>query len=166
MENDSLVITLKGCEKPLRDHFLNNMSHRAAEIMRDDLASRGPVRLSQVEAEQKAILFIVRRLAESGEIIVNGGEDTYSKKYLSQWQPWLPDEITVWPVLNPATHSQHAESQSPLAEDSEKDVLAQINQLDELKAQAKETGYQASYAVGQQAGLTDGQQQGYQTDYQ
>lgn len=77
VENDSLVIALKGCEQVLRDHFLNNMSRRAAEIMRDDLASRGPVRLSQVEAEQKAILFIVRRLAESGEIVMNGGEETY-----------------------------------------------------------------------------------------
>lgn len=77
VENDSLVIALKGCEQNLRDHFLNNMSRRAAEIMRDDLASRGPVRLSQVEAEQKAILFIVRRLAESGEIVMNGGEETY-----------------------------------------------------------------------------------------
>lgn len=77
VENDSLVIALKGCEQNLREHFLNNMSRRAAEIMRDDLASRGPVRLSQVEAEQKAILFIVRRLAESGEIVMNGGEETY-----------------------------------------------------------------------------------------
>lgn len=77
VENDSLVIALKGCEQNLRDHFLNNMSRRAAEIMRDNLASRGPVRLSQVEAEQKAILFIVRRLAESGEIVMNGGEETY-----------------------------------------------------------------------------------------
>ncbi|WGL99386.1 flagellar motor switch protein FliG [Arsenophonus sp. aPb] len=77
VENDSLVIALKGCEQNLRDHFLNNMSRRAAEIMRDDLASRGPVHLPQVEAEQKAILFIVRRLAENGEIVMNGGEETY-----------------------------------------------------------------------------------------
>lgn len=45
--------------------------------MRDDLASRGPVRMSQVEAEQKAILLIVRRLAESGEVVLHGGDDTY-----------------------------------------------------------------------------------------
>ncbi|PHM39334.1 flagellar motor switch protein G [Xenorhabdus mauleonii] len=74
---DSLLIALKGCDQALRDHFLNNMSQRAAEIMRDDLASRGPVRMSQVEAEQKAILLVVRRLAESGEMILNGGDDTY-----------------------------------------------------------------------------------------
>lgn len=76
VESESLVVALKGCDQELRDHF-NNMSQRAAEIMRDDLASRGPVRMSQVEAEQKAILLIVRRLAESGEVVLHGGDDTY-----------------------------------------------------------------------------------------
>ncbi|AOM39531.1 flagellar motor switch protein FliG [Xenorhabdus hominickii] len=77
VSTDSLLVALKGCDQALRDHFLNNMSQRAAEIMRDDLASRGPVRMSQVEAEQKTILLVVRRLAESGEMILNGGDDTY-----------------------------------------------------------------------------------------
>lgn len=77
VESESLIIALKGCEPELRDHFLNNMSQRAADIMRDDLASRGPVRMSQVEAEQKAILLIVRKLAESGEVVLHGGDDTY-----------------------------------------------------------------------------------------
>ena len=77
VESESLVVALKGCDQELRDHFLNNMSQRAAEIMRDDLASGGPVRMSQVEAEQKAILLIVRRLAESGEVVLHGGDDTY-----------------------------------------------------------------------------------------
>ncbi|EFK6621376.1 TPA: FliG C-terminal domain-containing protein [Escherichia coli] len=49
----------------------------AADILRDDLANRGPVRLSQVENEQKAILLIVRRLAETGEMVIGSGEDTY-----------------------------------------------------------------------------------------
>lgn len=75
--NDSLVIALKGCNQILRDHFLNNMAARAAEIVRDDLESRAPVRLSQVENEQKAILMIVRRLAEKGEITIGGGDDVY-----------------------------------------------------------------------------------------
>lgn len=77
VENDSLVIALKSCSQTLRDHFLNNMSQRAAEIMRDDLDSQLPVRLSQVETEQKAILSIVRRLSENGEIALNGGDDRY-----------------------------------------------------------------------------------------
>ncbi|OSM94566.1 MULTISPECIES: flagellar motor switch protein FliG [Lonsdalea] len=77
VESESLLIALKGAEEPLREKFLRNMSQRAAEILRDDLATRGPVRMSQVENEQKAILLIVRRLADSGEIIIGGGEDAY-----------------------------------------------------------------------------------------
>lgn len=50
---------------------------QAADILRDDLVNRGPVRLSQVENEQKAILLIVRRLAETGEMVIGSGEDTY-----------------------------------------------------------------------------------------
>ncbi|CQR24207.1 flagellar motor switch protein G [Yersinia enterocolitica] len=53
------------------------MSRRQSEIMIEDLNSRGPVRMSQVETEQKNILMLVRRLAESGEIIIGGGEDVY-----------------------------------------------------------------------------------------
>ncbi|KLN96298.1 flagellar motor switch protein FliG [Moellerella wisconsensis] len=77
IENESLVIALKGCKPELRDHFLNNMSQRAAEILRDDLESRGPLRLSQVESEQKAILMTVRRLADSGDIMISNGDDSY-----------------------------------------------------------------------------------------
>ncbi len=77
VEGESLLIALKGAEQPLREKFLKNMSQRAADILRDDLANRGPVRMSQVENEQKAILLVVRRLAETGEMIIGGGEDTY-----------------------------------------------------------------------------------------
>ena len=77
VDNESLLIALKGAEQPLREKFLKNMSQRAADILRDDLANRGPVRMSQLKIEQKASLLIVRRLAESGEMIIGGGEDTY-----------------------------------------------------------------------------------------
>lgn len=77
VDNESLLIALKGADQALRERFLSNMSLRAAEILRDDLATRGPVRMSLVENEQKAILLIVRRLAESGEIVIGGGEDIY-----------------------------------------------------------------------------------------
>jgi flagellar motor switch protein FliG len=55
------------------------MSTRAAEMMREDLESKGPVRLSEVEAQQKQILQIVRRLADEGQIMLGnkGGEDAY-----------------------------------------------------------------------------------------
>ncbi len=49
VDNESLLIALKGAEQPLREKFLKNMSQRAADILRDDLANRGPVRMSQVE---------------------------------------------------------------------------------------------------------------------
>ncbi|XNM73359.1 flagellar motor switch protein FliG [Escherichia coli] len=77
VDSESLLIALKRAEQPLREKFLRNMSQRAADILRDDLANRGPVRLSQVENEQKAILLIVRRLAETGEMVIGSGEDTY-----------------------------------------------------------------------------------------
>ena len=77
VDSESLLIALKGAEQPLREKFLKNMSQRAADILRDDLANRGPVRMSQVENEQKAILLIVRRLAETGEMVIGSGEDTY-----------------------------------------------------------------------------------------
>ncbi|RPH21570.1 flagellar motor switch protein FliG [Buttiauxella warmboldiae] len=78
VESESLLIALKGAaEQPLREKFLRNMSQRAADILRDDLSNRGPVRLSQVENEQKAILLIVRRLAEAGEMVIGTSEDTY-----------------------------------------------------------------------------------------
>lgn len=77
IENESLLVALKGAKEELREKFLRNMSQRQAEIMRDDLASMGPLRMSQVESEQKNILTLVRRLAESGEIVLNNSEDVY-----------------------------------------------------------------------------------------
>ncbi|AMO83541.1 flagellar motor switch protein FliG [Obesumbacterium proteus] len=77
IDNEMLIVALKGSDQPLRDKFFRNMSRRQADIMLEDLNSRGPVRMSQVEGEQKNILLIVRRLAESGEIVLGGGEDIY-----------------------------------------------------------------------------------------
>ncbi|MBK5206885.1 MAG: flagellar motor switch protein FliG [Polaromonas sp.] len=78
IESESLIIALKGAPQELRDKFLKNMSQRAAEMLREDIEMRGPVRVSQVEAEQKSILLIVRRLADAGEIVLAGqGDDSY-----------------------------------------------------------------------------------------
>ncbi len=77
VDSEQLLVALKGAEQPLRDKFLKNMSSRAADILRDDLSSRGPVRMSAVETEQKAILLIVRRLAEAGDIVIGGADETY-----------------------------------------------------------------------------------------
>lgn len=77
IETETLLIALKGADEDLRHKFFFNMSRRQAALMAEDLAARGPVRLSQVEAEQKTILNVVRRLAESGEILIGGSEDAY-----------------------------------------------------------------------------------------
>ena len=72
VQSDSLIIALKGAPPELREKIFKNMSQRAAEMLRDDLESKGPVRLSEVEAEQKEILKIVRRLADEGQIVLGG----------------------------------------------------------------------------------------------
>ena len=77
IDTNSLVVALKGAPEALMDRFLRNMSQRAADLVREDMEARGPIRVSQVETEQKAILQIVRRLADNGEIVLTGGDDTY-----------------------------------------------------------------------------------------
>ncbi|MDI5987296.1 flagellar motor switch protein FliG [Halomonas sp. M4R5S39] len=77
IDTNSLVVALKGAPEALMDKFLRNMSQRAADLVREDMEARGPIRVSQVEAEQKAILQVVRRLADTGEIVLSGGDDTY-----------------------------------------------------------------------------------------
>jgi flagellar motor switch protein FliG len=74
-----LVIALKGATPALREKILRNMSTRAAETLREDLESRGPVRLSEVEAEQKEMLKIVRRLVDEGQIVMagSGGDEQF-----------------------------------------------------------------------------------------
>ena len=75
VSGDALVIALKGAEPEMRQKIFSNMSTRAAETVKDDLESRGPVRLSEVEAQQKEILKLVRRLSEEGQIVLGGSGD-------------------------------------------------------------------------------------------
>ena len=79
VQSDSLIIALKGAPPELREKVFKNMSSRAAEMLREDLEARGPVRLSEVEAEQKEILKTVRRLAEEGQVMLGGkgGDDGF-----------------------------------------------------------------------------------------
>lgn len=79
VQSDSLVVALKGAPPEMREKIFKNMSQRAAEMLREDLESRGPVRLSEVEAEQKEILKTARRLAEEGQIALSsgGGDDAF-----------------------------------------------------------------------------------------
>lgn len=75
VQSESLIIALKGATPELREKIFANMSSRAAETLREDLESRGPVRVSEVEAEQKEMLKVVRRLADEGQIVLSGGGD-------------------------------------------------------------------------------------------
>ena len=73
--SDTLIAALKGAQPELKDKILANMSSRAAETLREDLESRGPMRLSEVETQQKEVLKIVRRLSDEGQIVLGGGGD-------------------------------------------------------------------------------------------
>ena len=78
VQSESLVIALKGATPELREKVFRNMSTRAAETLREDLDSRGPVRVSEVESEQKEMLKIVRRLVDEGQIVLaSGGADDF-----------------------------------------------------------------------------------------
>jgi len=78
VQSESLVIALKGATPELRERVFKNMSSRAAETLREDLDSRGPVRVSEVEAEQKEMLKTVRRLVDEGQIVMaSGGADEF-----------------------------------------------------------------------------------------
>ena len=73
VSTDLLVVALKGADPTVQEKIFKNMSKRAAELLRDDLEAKGPVKVSEVEASQKEILTIARRLADAGEIVLGGG---------------------------------------------------------------------------------------------
>ena len=78
IQSESLIIALKGSSEELREKVFKNMSQRAAEMLREDLEAKGPVRVSEVETEQKEILKVVRRLSDEGQISLGGkGEEAY-----------------------------------------------------------------------------------------
>jgi flagellar motor switch protein FliG len=73
---EKLLLAMKGADDTLKEKIFKNMSQRAAEMLKDDLESKGPVRLSEVEAAQKEILAIVRKMSEAGTIQLGGkGEE-------------------------------------------------------------------------------------------
>ena len=74
---DKLAIALKTAEPELIDKFTETMSNRAKELFLENMKTNGPVRVSQIEAEQKNILLIVRRLVANGDVIMSGGDDAY-----------------------------------------------------------------------------------------
>ena len=76
ISSESLVLSLKAADEVLKEKVTKNMSKRAAEMLRDDLEAKGPVRLSEVEGAQKEILSVARKLADAGDISLGGsGEE-------------------------------------------------------------------------------------------
>jgi flagellar motor switch protein FliG len=72
VSSDQLTLALKGADEGIREKILGNMSKRAAEMLREDMEAKGPVRLSEVEGAQKEIIAIARRLADDGDIQLGG----------------------------------------------------------------------------------------------
>ncbi|HMI76127.1 MAG TPA: flagellar motor switch protein FliG [Steroidobacteraceae bacterium] len=70
--SDTLAVALRGAEPEVQEKILKNMSKRAAEILKDDMEARGPVKLTDVEAAQKEIIVIAQRMAEEGTISLGG----------------------------------------------------------------------------------------------
>ena len=70
--SDTLAVALRGAEPDVQEKVLKNMSKRAAEILKDDMEARGPVKLTDVEAAQKEIIVIAQRMAEEGTISLGG----------------------------------------------------------------------------------------------
>ncbi|MEW6354665.1 MAG: flagellar motor switch protein FliG [Pseudomonadota bacterium] len=77
VSSETLLLALKGADQAMKDKIFNNMSKRAAEIMRDDLEAKGPVRLAEVEAAQKEILAVARRMADAGQLMLGASGEQY-----------------------------------------------------------------------------------------
>jgi flagellar motor switch protein FliG len=76
ISSETLLLALKGSDEGIKEKFFKNMSKRASEMLRDDLDAKGPVRVSEVEAAQKEILGVARRMADEGQIVLGkGGEE-------------------------------------------------------------------------------------------
>ena len=72
VSSESLMLALKGADEQVKEKIFANMSKRAAELLRDDLDAKGPVKISEGEGAQKEILSIARRMADAGEIMLGG----------------------------------------------------------------------------------------------
>jgi flagellar motor switch protein FliG len=73
----TLITALKGAEPAIREKIFANMSKRAADMMRDDLEVKGPVRLSDVDAAQKEVLVIARKLSDAGQLSLSSSGDEF-----------------------------------------------------------------------------------------
>ena len=78
VQSEQLIIALKGADDAIKEKIFGNMSSRAADMMREDLEAKGPVKLKEVEDAQIEILTVATRLADAGDITIGGkGDDEY-----------------------------------------------------------------------------------------
>ena len=77
VQSEALILALKGSSEEMRDKVFRNMSQRAAETLKEDLEAKGMVRVSEVEAQQKEILKLVRKLADEGQIVLGGKDEAF-----------------------------------------------------------------------------------------
>ena len=78
VETEDIVVALKGADDALRDKLFSCMSSRAAANIMDEMEALGPVRLTEVQDAQKAIINVARRLSDEGAIVLAGrGGDDY-----------------------------------------------------------------------------------------
>ena len=77
IDSDLLMVALKGASEETRDKFFDNMSQRAKAMFIDDMESKGPMRISDVEDAQKNIMRIARKLSDSGELVLAGRGDDF-----------------------------------------------------------------------------------------
>jgi flagellar motor switch protein FliG len=75
VSSEILVLALKAADEDLKTKFFGNMSKRAAELLKDDLEVKGPVRVTEVETAQREILAVARRMADAGEIVLGGSSE-------------------------------------------------------------------------------------------
>ncbi|MGE3319265.1 MAG: flagellar motor switch protein FliG [Candidatus Berkiella sp.] len=75
VKTDTLVVALKAADDEIKDKIFRNMSKRAAELLKDDMEVKGPVRLSEVEAAQKEILTVAKSLADQGKILLGNSKE-------------------------------------------------------------------------------------------
>jgi flagellar motor switch protein FliG len=76
-EPDMLMVALKGAPDYVKDKFLDNMSARARVMFVDDMESKGPLRITEVEEAQKNVMRLARKLSDAGELVLAGGGDGF-----------------------------------------------------------------------------------------
>lgn len=74
VDKEKLAVALKGASDQIRELFFNNMSERAAKIMKEDMESKGPVRLKDVDEAQLAVVNTAKELNEAGELVIPEGD--------------------------------------------------------------------------------------------